>query len=84
MVLKPIVSDKYTSIFSTINDLVASNNAKILGTVVIVVVVGIFLYRHAKSSKIIKVNFHNVCEKYSSNFLLIIKICVLNNPLRHI
>ena len=62
-------------VFYIINDLVASNNAEILGTVVIVVVVvGIFLHRHAKSCKIFKVNFHNVWKKYTNNFLLIIKI----------
>ena len=55
--------------FYIINDLVASNNAEILGTVVIVVVVvGIFLHRHAKSCKIFKVNFHNVWKKIYKQF----------------
>ena len=56
-------------VFYIINDLVASNNAEIFGTVVIVVVVvGIFLHRHAKSCKIFKVNFHNVWKKIYKQF----------------
>ena len=49
--------------------MVASNNAEILGTVVIVVVVvGTFLHRHAKSCKNFKVNFHNGWKKIYKQF----------------
>ena len=43
-----------------------------------------FLLLYSKYWKKFKVEFRSVSEKYTRIYLLIIKICILNYPLRHI